>query len=156
MFIVTPVRICPDSYGYFADADHLFEPGYQTIRPVLFPLFLRVLYNTPLKMSVVAYLLNCASLLSMVKLAGGKARPLFSQRNTIVLISFLMLIGIWSYCGTYLTESILFAVQIWIFIFLYKIVFPIKTPNVLATIGYALAICLLATTLKPWIMIMVL
>ena len=155
LLVVTPVRMCPDSYGYFADADHLFEPGYQTIRPVLFPLFLRVLHNTPLKMSIVAYLLNCASLLYMVKLAGGKNR-LFSQRNTIVLISFLMLIGVWSYCGTYLTESILFAVQIWIFIFLYKIVFPVKTPNVLATIGYALAICLLATTLKPWIMIMVL
>ena len=156
LLIVTPVRMCPDSYGYFADADHLFEPGYHTIRPVLFPLFLRVLHNTPLKMSLVAYLLNCVSLLYMVKLAGGKARPLFSQRNTIVLISFLMLIGIWSYCGTYLTESILFAVQIWIFIFLYKIVFPVKTSNVLATIGYAMAICLLAITLKPWIMIMVL
>ncbi|WP_431214128.1 hypothetical protein ACQ86N_04465 [Puia sp. P3] len=156
LFVTTPVRICPDSYGYFADADHLFEPGYQTIRPVLFPLFLRVLHGTPLKMSIVAYLLNCGSLLYMVKLGSGKARPLFSRRNTIVLISFLMLIGIWSYCGTYLTESILFAVQIWIFIFLYKIVFPIKAPNVLAAIGYALAICLLATTLKPWIMIMVL
>jgi len=155
LFIVTPVRMCPDSYGYFADAEHLFEPGYQTIRPVLFPLFLRVLHNTPLKMSIVAYLVNCASLLYLVELASGKNR-LFSRRNTIVMISFLMLVGIWSYCGTYLTESILLAVQIWIFVFLYKIIFPVKAPNVLVTIGYAMAICVLATTLKPWIMLMVL
>jgi len=87
--------------------------------------------------------------------ASGK-NPLFSLRNTIVLTAFLMLIGIWSYCGTYLTESILFAVQIWIFIFLYKVVFPPRGQNVLVTILYALVICLLATTLKPWIMIMVL
>ncbi|MBS1602515.1 MAG: hypothetical protein JST42_07590 [Bacteroidetes bacterium] len=165
LFITTPVRMCPDSYGYFADAGHLFDPGYQTIRPVMYPAFLRVLGGVPIKMSIVAYLLNCASLLYLVKLASGKdgsrggARGkggLFSLRNTIVMTAFLMLVGVWSYCGTYLTESILFAVQVWIFIFLYKIFFPAKASNPLVTILYALAICLLAATLKPWIMIMVL
>jgi|GEM_PF-3461190 len=176
LFVTTPVRMCPDSYGYFADAGHLFDPGYQTIRPVMYPALLWVFHAIPIKMSIVAYLLNCASLLYLVKLAsgrgdaegvdgkrgdesgrgtGGKNR-LFSLRNTIVMTALLMLIGLWSYCGTYLTESILFAVQIWIFIFLYKIIFPKKGSNVLLTVVYAVAACLLAITLKPWIMIMVL
>jgi len=155
LFIISPVKMFPDSYGYFADAKNLFDPAYQTVRPVLFPFFLRVLDGTPLKMSIVAYLLNCASLLALVKMAAGK-QPLFSLRNTIVLICFFLLTGLWSYCGTYLTESILFSVTLWIFILLVRIVFPAGRQHPLLIILYSLLICLLATILKPWIMIMVL
>lgn len=155
LFIVNPVRMAPDSYGYIADAKNLFDPAYQTMRPVLFPFFLGVLNSVNLKMSIIAYLLNCASLLYLVKMASGSG-PLFSRRNTIILICFFMLTGIWSYCGIYLTESILFLVELWIFVFLFKIIFPVRKSNPLVTILYSLVICLLASTLKPWIMIMVL
>ncbi|HTI91154.1 MAG TPA: hypothetical protein VL727_11240 [Puia sp.] len=155
LFIVNPVRMAPDSYGYIADSKNLFDPSYQTMRPVLFPFFLRILNSIHLKMSITTYLLNCASLLYLVKMAAG-SRPLFSLRNTIVLICFFMLTGIWSYSGIYLTESILFSVELWIFVLLLKIIFPERKMNQLITILYSLLICLLATTLKPWIMIMVL
>jgi hypothetical protein len=155
LFVIDPVRMAPDSYGYIADSKNLFDPSYQTMRPVLFPLFLRISNNLHLKMSIIAYLLNCASLLYLVKMASGK-QPLFSWRNTIVLICFFMLTGIWSYSGIYLTESILFSVELWIFVLLLKIIFPVRKTNPLIVILYSLVICLLATTLKPWIMIMVL
>src|ERR1700754_1462620 len=77
LFIVNPVRMAPDSYGYIADSKGLFDPSYQTMRPVLFPFFLLILNSLHLKMSIVAYLLNCASLLCLVKTASGK-QPLFS------------------------------------------------------------------------------
>lgn len=155
LFIVSPVKMAPDSYGYFNDSTHLFDPGFHTMRPVLYPLFLRIFSAVPVKMSIVAYLLNCASLLYLVKLSAG-TQGLFSRRNTIVLIAFFMLVGIWSYCGTYLTESILFAVVLWIFVFLLKIFFPAKKQPIWMIVLYAMLVCLLATTLKPWIMIMIL
>ena len=155
LFIIDPVRMFPDSYGYIADSKNLFDPVYQTMRPFLFPFFLRILNGLHLKMSIIAYLVNCAGLLYLVKMASGK-QPLFSQRNTIVLICFFMLTGIWSYSGTYLTESIIFSVELWIFVLLLKIIFPARKKGPLITILYSLIICLLATTLKPWIMIMVL
>ena len=155
LFIINPVRMFPDSYGYIADSKNLFDPAYRTMRPVLFPFFLRILNSVHLKMSIIAYLLNCAGLLYLVKMASGR-QPLFSLRNTIVLICFFMLTGIWSYSGAYLTESILFSVELWIFVFWLKIVFPARQQNPLITILYSLVICLLAITLKPWIMIMVL
>jgi hypothetical protein len=155
LFIINPVRMAPDSYGYIADSKNLFDPYYRTMRPALFPFFLRILNSVHLKMSIIAYLLNCASLLYLVKMAGG-GQPLFSRRNTIVLICFFMLTGIWSYSGIYLTESILFSVELWIFVLLLKIIFPVQKANPLIPILYSLIICLLATTLKPWIMIMIL
>ncbi len=139
LFIVNPVRMAPDSYGYIADAKNLFDPAYQTMRPVLFPFFLGVLNSVNLKMSIIAYLLNCASLLYLVKMASGSG-PLFSRRNTIILICFFMLTGIWSYCGIYLTESILFLVELWIFVFLFKIIFPVRKSNLLVTCLYTLLI----------------
>jgi hypothetical protein len=144
----------PDSYGYIADSNNLFDPAYTTMRPVLFPFFLQILSHANIKLSLAAYLLNSASLFYFVKMAGGMKYSL-SRRNTIVLICFFMLTGIWSYCGTYLTESIILSVELWIFIFLVKILFPGKKANPLLTILYSLLVCMLATTLKPWIMIMV-
>jgi hypothetical protein len=155
LFIINPVRMAPDSYGYIADSKNLFDPAYRTMRPFLFPFFLLILNGVHLKLSITAYLLNCASLLYLVKMASGK-QHLFSRRNTIVLICFFMLTGIWSYCGIYLTESILFSVELWIFVLLVAIIFPARKMNPLITVLYSFVICLLATTLKPWLMIMVL
>ncbi len=145
----------PDSYGYIDNSKILFDHAQSMTRPVLYPLFVRVTMDLHLKASIVSYLLNCASLFYLLKTTTGK-RPLFSTQNTIVLICVLMLTGIWSYCGTYLTESILFAVELWIFILLVKILFPVSKISSSIIIAYSLLICLLAATLKPWIMVAVL
>jgi hypothetical protein len=149
------VRLEPDSYGYLADAKKLFDPGYVTLRPVMYPAWLRWMGDPGPKLSVLSFLLNSISLLYLVYISGGKRR-LFSARNSIVLIYFFLLTAIWSYCATILTEAILPAVEIWIFIFMTRIFFPERKQHPLLTILYSTAICILAITLKPWIMAMVL
>lgn len=149
------VQLAPDSYGYLADSKNLLVPGYVTIRPILFPAYLRLLFSPGPALSIITFLLNSAGLLYLVYISGGRRR-LFSVPNTIVLICYFLLTGIWSYCGSILTESILFSVDLWIFIFITKIIYPQRRQNPLLTILYSLVICLLATTLKPWIMVMVL
>jgi len=62
---------------------------------------------------------------------------------------------IWSYCSACLTESILFAVEIWIVIFLSLLFFPKRQLSLISAILYSVAIGLLAILLKPWIMIYV-
>ena len=155
LFIVNPVKMYPDSYGYFENAKNLFDPAQTMTRPILYSIFIRIIMGLHLKASIVSYLLNCASLLYLMRMAAGKG-PLFSIQNTIVLVCLFMLTGIWSYCGTYLTESILPAVESWIFILLVKIFLPAEKIPVAGIIGYSVLIFLLATTLKPWIMVAVL
>jgi hypothetical protein len=154
IFCRDSVIMAPDSYGYMADAKGLSDPTYQTIRPILFPAFLRLIGYGVLKMSVVTFLINIASLLYLLHIAEGRGRW-FYRRTAVILICFLLLPGIWSYCGIYLTESILFAVEIWIFIFLTRVILPEKPVSLLMTIVYSLLIGVLAITLKPWIMIFV-
>lgn len=152
LFITQPIHLTNDAEGYLTDAKSLFDPSYQTMRPVLFPFCLRVLSTLGLKLSVTAYLINAAGLLYFIRETSGKW---FSLPNTLILIGYFLLTGIWSYCGTCLTESILLSVELWIFIFLTRMFFPKRTQAVWVTVVYALLICVLGITLKPWIMLMV-
>ncbi len=151
----SPVRLAPDSYGYLADAKNLTEPGYVTIRPILYPAYLRLMGNPGPGLSVISFLLNSASLLYLLYNSKGKTF-LFSGRKTMVLICYFLMTGIWSYCGTCLTESILFAVEVWIFALITKIIFPPGRQHILVTVLYSILVSVLAITLKPWIMLMVL
>lgn len=141
----------PDSVSYQATADHL---GDTYGRPVLFPLLLRITGKLHLKQSIVCYFVQILSLACFFWFCGPR-KKLLSLTNIGILIGFLLLPAIWSYCGTCLTESILFAVEIWIIIFLSLLFFPKRQTSLLLVILYSVAIGLLAILLKPWIMIYV-
>jgi hypothetical protein len=149
------VQLNPDSYGYLADSKNLLVPGYVTIRPILYPAYLRLLGSPGPVLSIITFLLNCAGLLYLVYISGGRRR-LFSIPDTIVLICFFLLTAIWSYCGSILTESILFSVVLWVFVFITKIIFPKQIQHPLVTVLYSILVCILSITLKPWILAMVL
>ncbi|TDW97359.1 hypothetical protein [Dinghuibacter silviterrae] len=149
LFILQPVALFNDSPGYMADARNLFDPSYHTIRPVLFPFFLRVVDTLHIKLSIAALVVNTASFWYLLKMASGRW---MSTGNALFLSAFFLMTGIWSYCGTCLTETILPSVELWMFISLVRI---IREKRIAFMILYAVAICLLGTLLKPWIMLMV-
>src|ERR1044072_480713 len=109
LLCIQPVTIESDSYGYMATADNLGDTS--SGRPILFPLILLITKTLHLKQSIVCYLIQTFSLLAFLWHAGAR-KELFALRNTGILIGFLLLPAIWSYCGSCLTESILFAVEI--------------------------------------------
>lgn len=150
--ITQAVHTTGDSEGYEIDARNLFVPSYQTIRPVLFPLFLRVVNTVGLKLSIGAYIIEAAVFLYFIRTSSGKW---FSPSNCLVMIGYFLLTGIWSYCCSCLTESILLAVELGIFISLTRMFFPKGKQPIWVTVVYALLICLLGITLKPWIMLMI-
>jgi hypothetical protein len=152
LFCVKPVTFLPDSDGYLATANHLSDNS--TSRPLLFPLLLRITNTLHLKQSIVCYFINILSLLSFFWFCAPR-KKLFSVTNTGILIGFLLLPAIWSYCGACLTESILFAVELWIVIFLSLLFFPKRQTSLALVILYSVAIALLAILLKPWIMLYV-
>ncbi|WP_407744890.1 hypothetical protein [Niastella sp.] len=142
----------PDSYDYLATADHLSDTS--SGRPLLFPLLLRITGMLHLKQSIVCYFIQILSLACFFWFCGPR-KKLLSLTNIGILIGFLLLPAIWSYCGSCLTESILFAVEIWIVIFLSLLFFPRRQTSLASAILYSVAIGLLAILLKPWIMIYV-
>jgi hypothetical protein len=152
LLCVQPVKFLPDSYGYLETANHLTDNS--TSRPLLFPLLLRILNTLHLKQSIVCFFINILSLLSFFRLCGPH-KKLLSVTNMGILIGFFLLPATWSYCGTCLTESVLFAVEIWIVIFLSLLFFPKRPTSLVSVIIYSLAIALLGTLLKPWIMLFV-
>jgi hypothetical protein len=152
LFCINPVTFLPDSDGYLATADHLSDTS--SGRPLLFPLLLRITNTLHLKQSIVCYFVQILSLVAFFWFCGPR-KKLLSLTNTGILTGFLLLPAIWSYCGACLTESILFAVEIWIVIFLSLLFFPKHQNSLARVIAYSLAIGLLAILLKPWIMIFV-
>lgn len=153
LFFIKPLVFFPDSETYQATAHHLKDPSQ--VRPLLFPLLLRITDALHLKLSIVCYLANVFSLICLLALAGPRKR-LLSPTNLGIMIGFFVLPAIWSYCGTCLTESILPAVEIWIIIFLVRLFFPQRETSLALAILFSLVIALLATLLKPWIMLYVL
>jgi ABC-type multidrug transport system fused ATPase/permease subunit len=123
-------------------------------RPILFPLLLLITNKLHVKQSILCYLIQGISLLSFLWFLSPR-KKLFSLTNTGILIGFLMLPAMWSYSGSCLTESILFAVEILIVIFLYFLFFPKRPTSLVMAVVYSVAIALLATLLKPWIMLFV-
>jgi hypothetical protein len=152
LFCIKPVTILPDSYGYLATADNLSDTS--SSRPLLFPLLLRMTNTLHLKQSIVCYFVQILSLIGFFWFCGPR-KKLLSLTNIGILTGFLLLPAIWSYCGACLTESILFAVEIWIVIFLSLLFFPRRQNSLVLVILYSVAIALLAILLKPWIMIYV-
>lgn len=152
LFCIQPVVFLPDSYGYLETANHLSDNS--TSRPLLFPFLLRITNTLHLKQSIVCYFINILSLLSFFRLCGTRKKRL-SVTNTGLFAGLLLLPAIWSYCGACLTESILFAVEIWIVIFLSLLFFPKRPASLASAILYSVAIALLAILLKPWIMLYV-
>lgn len=152
LLCINPVGIAPDSYGYIATADNLSDTS--SGRPILFPLLLLITNKLHLKLSIVTYLIQILSLIAFLWHFGSR-KNLFSLTNTGIVIGFLMLPAIWSYCGVCLTESILFAVQIWIVILLSFLFFPKQPISLVRVIVYSVIVALLATLLKPWIMLYV-
>jgi len=150
LFCNQPITMTNDSDGYLSDARNLFNPAYQAFRPFLYPFYLRLVGTLGLKMSVVAYLLELSSLLYFLHFCFG---DWFSTRFSLVAFVYLAFTGIWSYCGTCLTESILLPAEIWMFILLVKIMFPRGRQHFVATIAYCLLTCALAILLKPWLML---
>ncbi|RYY52649.1 MAG: hypothetical protein EOO09_20770 [Chitinophagaceae bacterium] len=152
-----PIHLEPDSYGYVQDASNLFVPGYLSQRPPLYPLWLLAFGSGSAGLGILCFLVNAGSLFNFIKMVSGKGwKGFFSLRNSLVLVFFFLLSSIWSYCATVLTESILFAVELWIFIWMVRIFQPAKPWRPVLTIVYALLISALAITLKPWIMVFVL
>jgi hypothetical protein len=152
LFCIKPVTLLPDSDGYLATADHLSDNS--TSRPLLFPLLLRITNTLHLKQSIVCYLIQILSLACFFWFCGPR-KKLFSSTNFGILTGFLLLPAIWGYCGACLTESILFAIEIWIVIFLSLLFFPKRHTSLALAILYSVAIGLLAILLKPWIMLYV-
>jgi len=152
LLCIKPVNFFPDSDGYLATADHLGDTS--SGRPVLFPLLLLITNKLHLKLSIVCYFIQILSLVCFFWFCGPR-KKLLSLTNIVVLIGFLLLPAIWSYCGACLTESILFAVEIWIVIFLSLLFFPRRQTSLASAILYSVAIALLAILLKPWIMLYV-
>ncbi|OQP50502.1 hypothetical protein A4H97_01285 [Niastella yeongjuensis] len=152
LLCIKPVNFFPDSDGYLETANNLGDTS--SGRPILFPLLLLITNKLHLKLSLVCYFIEIISLAALFWFCGPR-KKLLSSTNFAILIVVLLLPAISSYCGACLTESILFAVEIWMVIFLSFLFFP-KQPNSLAkTILYSLVICLLAILLKPWIMVYV-
>ena len=152
LLCINPVKFYPDSDGYLETANHLTDNS--TSRPLLFPLLLQIINTLHLKQSIVCFFINIFSLLSFFQLCGPR-KKLFSVTNIGILTGFFLLPAIWSYCAACLTESILFAVEIWIVIFLSLLFFPKRPTSLVSVIIYSLAIALLGTLLKPWIMLFV-
>jgi len=152
LFCMNPVTYLPDSYGYLETANHLTDNS--TSRPLLFPLLLRITNTLHLKQSIVCYFIQVLSLIGFCRYCGPR-KKLLSVTNTGILAGFLLLPAIWSYCTTCLTESILFAVEIWIVVFLALLFFPNRSLSLGRAILYSVAIGLLACLLKPWIMLFV-
>jgi hypothetical protein len=152
LLCIKPVTFLPDSDGYLATADHLSDTS--SGRPVLFPLLLLITSKLHLKLSIVCYFIQILSLACFFWFCGPR-KKLLSLTNIGILIGFLLLPAIWSYCGTCLTESILFAVEIWIVIFLSLLFFPRRQTSLALVILYSVAIGLLAILLKPWLMLYV-
>ncbi|HEY4286977.1 MAG TPA: hypothetical protein VGN00_07750 [Puia sp.] len=110
LFIINPVRMAPDSYGYIADSKNLFDPSYQTMRPVLFPFFLLILNGLHLKMSITAL---SSTFLFLASLGIRPFRP--KMLSSIILlavsvVSFIVSLGYnrsksqeneWSSCPSY-------------------------------------------------------
>ncbi|MBO9198738.1 MULTISPECIES: hypothetical protein [Niastella] len=152
LLIINPVIIAPDSYGYMETAKHLSDPS--SSRPILFPLLILITNTLHLKLSIVCYFIQMASLVCFFWFCGPR-KNLLSLANLGILIVFLLMPATWSYFGICLTESIIFAVEIWIVIFLSLLFFPARQNSLVSMVLYSLAIALLAITLKPWIMIYV-
>lgn len=153
LFCISPVVFFPDSESYQATTAHLTDST--SIRPILFPLLLRITDALHLKLSIVCFLIDIFSLVCFLRLAGPR-RKLLSPTNLGLLIGFLLLPGIWNYCGTCLTESILPAVEIWIIILLVGLFFPGRELSLPSAILRSVAIAMLAALLKPWLMLYVL
>ncbi|HEX3934170.1 MAG TPA: hypothetical protein VHW43_05790, partial [Puia sp.] len=147
----SPVASHPDSLSYQLDADHFTDPMWGGMRPPLFPLFLRLTDILGIKLSIATFLVNVASLVCFVLVAGYR-QPLFSRRNSLLLTGFFVLPALWSFSGATLTESILPAVEASIFILMIKLYFPRNEVSVGRMVLYALGACLLSILLKPWIM----
>lgn len=152
LLCIQPVVIAPDSYTYMATANNLGDTS--SGRPILFPLLLLITEKLHLKQSIVYFLIQILSLVAFLWFFSPR-KKLFSLTNTGIFIGFLMLPAIWSYCGTCLTESILFAVEIGIVILLYRLFFPKRPTSLLMAVVYSVVIALLATLLKPWLMLYV-
>lgn len=152
LLCIKPVAFFPDSATYLATADHLSDTS--SGRPILFPLLLVITSALHLKQSIVCYFVQMLSLVSFFWFCGPR-KKLLSLTNIGILIGLLLLPAIWSYCGSCLTESILFAVEIWIVIFLSLLFFPRRQTSLVKVILYSVAISLLAILLKPWLMLYV-
>jgi len=152
LFCIKPVTILPDSYTYLATVDHLGDTS--SGRPVLFPLLLLISSQLHLKQSIVCYLIQVLSLAAFCWFCGPR-KKLWSLTNIGIFTGLLLLPAIWSYCGSCLTESILFAVQLWIIIFLSFLFFPSRPISLVRVILYSVIISLLAILLKPWLMLYV-
>jgi hypothetical protein len=153
LFCIKPVVFYPDSETYQATAAHLTDPSQ--VRPILFPLVLRITGTLHLKLSIICFLTDVFGLVCFLGLLSPR-KQLFTRTNLGIGIGFFLLPAIWSYCGTCLTESILPAVEIWIVILLVWLFFPRRENSLVLTILYSVAIALLASLLKPWIMLYVL
>jgi hypothetical protein len=147
----SPVAPHPDSLSYQLDADHFMDPNWGGMRPPLFPLFLHLTDILGIKLSLAAFLVNVASLVCFVLVAGYR-QPLFSRRNSLLLTGFFLLPALWSFSGAKLTESVIPAVEAWIVILLIKLYFPRGEVSVGRMVLYALGACVLSILLKPWIM----
>lgn len=152
LLCVQPVSIEPDSYTYMETAKNLGDTS--SGRPILFPLLLLITNKLHLKQSIICYLVQIMSLVAFLRFFSPD-KKLFSLTNTGIFIGFLMLPAIWSYTGSCLTESILFAVEIGIVILLSCLFFPKRPTSLLTAVVYSLAIALLATLLKPWLLLYV-
>ena len=148
---LSPLGLHPDSPGYQQDADNLTLPGYVSMRPFLFPVFLHIADTLGVKMSILAFLINAGSLLFLIWYAGGRQK-LFSARNSILLAGFFLLPALWSFSGSKLTESIIPAVETWIVVLMAEIFFPQWETSAGMIVVYSVVITLLSTTLKPWLM----
>jgi len=152
LFCIKPVVFYPDSETYQATAAHLTDSTQ--VRPLLFPLLLRITGVLHLKLSIICFLADVFSLVCLLGLLSPR-KPLFTRTNLGILIGFFLLPAIWSYCGTCLTESILPAVETWIVILLVWLFFPRRENSLALAILYSVTIALLASLLKPWIMLYV-
>jgi hypothetical protein len=152
VYIMHPIQMNPDSYGYQKDALELFNPAYVSQRPLLYPAFLRLMHTLGIKISITAYLINLGGLCCLLKLS--RRGPFFTGRNAIVMLLFLSLFGIWGYVGTCLTESILPSVMLWIFI---PYVYIVMNGKMIwwKILLNAVLMSSMGILLKPWIMMTV-
>src|SRR5579872_6271226 len=153
LFCIKPVVFTPDSTTYQSTAAHLTDPT--SLRPILFPLLLRITNVLHLKQGIVCYLVDLFSLGCMLVFWSPRKKSL-SRTNIAIMVGFLLLPAIWSYCNTCLTESILPAVEAWIMILMVRLFFPNSKTSLAQAILCSVGIALLATLLKPWIMLYIL
>lgn len=149
VYIMHTIQMNPDSYGYQKDSEELFNAAYISMRPMLYPAFLRLMHTLGIKISIAAYLINVGGLCYLLKLS--RRGPFWTRRNAIVMLLFLSLVGIWGYGGTCLTESILPSVMLWIFIPYVYIVMNGKKIWWKILLN-AVVMSLMGILLKPWIM----